>query len=97
MACTAAWLVEIDVPVLVLIGKKDLQFDWQIDGERLEEVVGDSATVTFFYPENANHVFKYEAKPADELIAADSIHNNSADRVLDEESVSAILAWLADH
>ena len=92
----AVWLMEIDVPVLVLIGKKDIQIDWQIDGGRLEEAVEGSETVTFVYPENANHVFKYEEKPPDKLTANDAVHYNSADRVLDEESVSAILDWLAD-
>ena len=92
----AAWLMEIDVPVLVLIGKKDLQIDWHADGERLEQAAEGNATVTFVYPENANHVFKYEEKPAAELTAADGVHYNSADRVLDEEAVSSILTWLAD-
>ena len=91
----AAWLAEINVPVMVLIGKKDIQIDWQLDGGRLEEAVEGSGTVTFVYPDNANHVFKYEEKPAEELTAADAVHYNAADRVLDEETVSAILGWLA--
>jgi hypothetical protein len=95
VADPAAWLTEIDVPVVVLIGKKDIQIDWQIDGGRLEEATEGSETVTFVYPENANHVFKYEEKPADELTANDSVHYNSADRFLDEQSLTAILAWLA--
>lgn len=93
---SAEWLTEIDVPVLVLIGKKDIQIDWQADGTRLEEAVEDSATVTFVYPENANHVFKYEEKSADALTAADGVNYNAADRVLDDEALSAILTWLAD-
>jgi hypothetical protein len=91
----AAWLMEIDAPVLVLIGKKDVQIDWQLDGGRLEEAAEGSETVTFVYPDNANHVFKYEEKPAGELTASDSADYNSADRFLDEESLTALMTWLA--
>lgn len=91
----AAWLTEIDVPVLVLVGKKDIQIDWQIDGGRLEEATEGSETVTFVYPDNANHVFKYEEKPAAELTANDATNYNAADRFLDEQSLTAILTWLA--
>ncbi len=92
----AEWLAEVDVPVLVLIGQKDIQIDWEIDGGRLEEAVEGSETVTFVYPENANHVFKYEEKPAGELTAVDATNYNAADRFLDEQSLTAILAWLAN-
>ena len=91
----STWLAEMNAPVLVLIGKKDIQIDWQLDGERLEEAVAGGENVTFFYPEDANHVFKYEEKPADELTASDAVNYNSADRILDSVSVAAILAWLA--
>jgi dienelactone hydrolase len=92
----AEWLVEIDVPMLILIGKKDVQIDWQSDGLRLEEAADGSSLVTFVYPENANHVFKYEEIPAGELTANNAVHYNSADRILDEESLSTILGWLAE-
>ena len=92
----AEWLAEIGAPTLVLIGKKDIQVNWQLDGEGLEEATANSETVTFAYPENANHVFKFEEKPAEELTVADGLQYNAADRVLDEESVIAILKWLAD-
>jgi pimeloyl-ACP methyl ester carboxylesterase len=92
----AAWLAEIEAPMIVLIGKKDIQVDWQLDGQALEEAIATSESVTFVYPENANHVFKFEEKPAEELTAADGVQYNAADRVLDEESVMAILNWLED-
>jgi len=91
----AAWLEEIETPVFVLIGKKDIQIDWQLDGGRLEEAAEGSETVTFVYPDNADHVFKYEEKPAAELTAIASAEYNSADRFLDEQSLTAIMAWLA--
>jgi hypothetical protein len=51
--------------------------------------------VTFVYPDSANHVFKYEEKPAAELTASDSAQYNSVDRFLDEQSLTAFMAWLA--
>lgn len=36
-ADTAPLLGQVDVPVLVVIGKKDLQVDWQADGEPLRD------------------------------------------------------------
>ena len=35
-ADAAPLLRQVDVPVLVIIGKKDLQVDWQVDGEPLQ-------------------------------------------------------------
>ena len=90
----ALWLAEIEAPVLALIGKKDIQVDWQIDGERLEEAVAGNENVTFVYPEDADHVFKYEEKPAEELTAANAIAYNAADRFLDPEALATILGWL---
>ncbi len=90
----AVWLAEIESPVLVLIGKKDVQVDWQLDGGRLEEAVAGSENVTFVYPDDANHILKYEEKAAEEVTAADAVNYNAADRVLDELSVATILAWL---
>lgn len=79
-------------PVLVIIGQKDIQIDWQADGAVLEAAAGDN--VTFSYPANANHVLKHEPKPADELTAADGNSYNAADRVLDPETLQIILDWL---
>lgn len=81
-------------PVLVLIGRKDIQVDWEADGAVLEAAAGDN--VTFSYPPNANHVLKLEEKPAEELTAADGATYNTADRVLDPETLQIILDWLAE-
>ncbi|MFN2137836.1 MAG: alpha/beta hydrolase [Candidatus Promineifilaceae bacterium] len=86
-------LAKITVPVLVMIGQKDIQVDWQADGGALEAAAGDN--VTFSYPPDANHVLKHEEKPAAELGAADVATYNAADRVLDPLALQTILAWLA--
>lgn len=87
-------LAATTTPVLVIIGRKDIQIDWQADGAVLEAAAGDN--VTFSYPPNANHVLKLEEKPAEELTAADGATYNAADRVLDPETVQIILNWLAE-
>jgi hypothetical protein len=87
-------LAEITVPVLIIIGQKDIQVDWQADGAVLEAAAGDN--VTFNYPANANHVLKLEERPFEELAATGGGDYNAADRVLDPETVDIILAWLAE-
>ncbi|NJN82956.1 MAG: hypothetical protein HC802_12210 [Caldilineaceae bacterium] len=95
VADPAEWLAAVEAPVLILIGKKDIQIDWELDGQPLEAAVADRETVTFVYPENANHVFKYEEKPAEDLTANDGASYNVAGRVLDDESLAIMLDWLA--
>lgn len=87
-------LAATTAPALVIIGQKDIQIDWQLDGAALEAAAGDN--VTFVYPPNANHILKLEEKPAEELTAADGATYNAADRVLEPETVQIILEWLAE-
>ena len=54
-ADAAPLLRQVDVPVLVIIGKKDLQIDWLADGEPLQQAAAGHKEVTFLFPENANH------------------------------------------
>ncbi len=93
----APWLAELDIPTLVLIGKKDIQVDWQLDGGPLEAQAAGNPMITFAYPENANHVLKYEPKPREALTSEDGATYNLADRVLDLDTVDAIVSWLAEH
>jgi dienelactone hydrolase len=89
------WLREVEEPVLIIIGKKDIQVDWQLDGGALEQAVAGRDNVSFTYPENANHVLKYEEKPREKLSSEDSLMYNSEDRVLDPDALAAIKSWLA--
>jgi pimeloyl-ACP methyl ester carboxylesterase len=92
----APWLKEVSQPVLVLIGKKDIQVDWELDGAPLEAAAGKE-NVTFVYPEDANHVLKYEEKPREELGPGDSATYNLDDRVLDPVTLATIRSWLDEH
>jgi pimeloyl-ACP methyl ester carboxylesterase len=98
MADASPLLAQVNIPVLVIIGKKDLQVDWQDDGEPLQRAAAGHANVTFLFPENANHVLKYEARPRSELAQPEALPRyNAPDAYLDPEALASILAWLAAH
>ncbi|HEX5441182.1 MAG TPA: alpha/beta fold hydrolase [Ktedonobacterales bacterium] len=97
-ADAAPLLAQVDVPTLVIIGKKDIQVDWRDDGEPLQRAAAGHANVTFLFPENANHVLKYEPKPRTELAQPEALPRyNAPDAELDPEALASILAWLAAH
>ncbi len=98
LADAATLLKQVNVPVLVIIGKKDIQVDWQADGEPLQRAAAGHAGVTFLFPETANHILKYEPKPRSELNAAEVLPSyNGPDSRLDPEAMNSILEWLAAH
>ncbi len=91
----AKLLSKVDVPVLVVIGKKDLQVNWQADGGIIEAISKTHKNITVAYPENANHVLKHEPRDRSQLTAAEVAASYNADTsVLDEETVTAITIWL---
>lgn len=97
-ADAASRLAQITVPTLILIGKKDIQVDWQADGEPLQRAAEGHATVTFLFPEDANHVLKQELRPRAEVTAASVAESyNGPDTRLDPPSVASIIAWLQAH
>jgi uncharacterized protein len=94
-ADAAAPLREARVPALIVIGKKDLQVDWRADGEPLERAAAGRTDVSFLFPEEANHVLKYEPRPREDLAQGDAMQRyNAAEASLDPDSVAAIVAWL---
>jgi hypothetical protein len=97
-ADAAAMLRQVNFPVLVIIGKKDIQIDWQADGGPLQRAAAGHHDVTFLFPENANHVLKHEPRPRSELGPAEvTARYNSPDAHLDPEVQASILEWLAAH
>ncbi len=98
IADAAALLRQIQVPVLIVIGKKDIQVDWQADGELLQQAAAGKSDVTFVFPENANHVLKYEPKNRADIQPTEvAAGYNAPDTHLDDEVQAAILKWLAAH
>jgi hypothetical protein len=82
---------KVSEPTLVVIGKKDIQVDWKVDGKLLENATAQKTDVSFIYPENANHVLKHEDKPRTELNAQYvSMHYNAPAAELDKEAANAI-------
>jgi uncharacterized protein len=91
-------LRQVDVPVLVIIGKKDIQIDWQADGEPLKLAAAGQEEVTFLFPENANHVLKQELRPRSALVPTEMTESyNGPDTRLDPQALASILEWLAAH
>jgi uncharacterized protein len=97
-ADAASLLSQVDVPTLIIIGKKDLQVDWQADGDPLQRAAMGLDDVTFLFPENTNHVLKFESKPRGELAQPEAVPRyNAPDAKLDPEAMASILEWLAAH
>ena len=98
MADAAPLLRQVNIPVLVIIGKKDIQVDWQVDGEPLQRAAAGHENVTFLFPENANHVLKQELRPRSELVAVEIAESyNGPNTRLDPQALASILEWLSAH
>ena len=98
MADATPLLGRVNVPVLVIIGKKDIQVDWRADGEPLKLAAAGHKEVTFLFPENANHVLKQELRPRSELAQAEVMESyNGPGTRLDPQTLTSILDWLAAH
>jgi len=94
----ASPLSQVDVPTLIIIGKKDLQVDWQADGDPLQRAATGHENVTFLFPENANHVLKFESRPRGDLAQPEAMPRyNAPDAKLDPDAMSSIVAWLTAH
>ncbi|MCW6171186.1 MAG: hypothetical protein LVQ96_08485 [Thermoplasmatales archaeon] len=91
-------LKKITEPVLVIIGKKDIQVNWKDDGKLLESTLADKGNVDFAYPENADHVLKHVDLPLESISAEIATsHYNSDESHLDAEAVQIITKWLERH
>ena len=91
------YIARVDEPMLVVIGKKDVQIDWKIDGGALEDATAQKTAVSFAYPENANHVLKHEEMPIEKL-TADYVgaNYNAPNAELDGEAADVIFNWLIE-
>jgi alpha-beta hydrolase superfamily lysophospholipase len=90
-------IVKVPEPILVVIGKKDIQVDWKADGSALETATAKHGNATFVYPENADHVLKYEERPREKLVAADvAARYNVEGRILDSDALTTIVDWLTE-
>ena len=84
---------KIDVPVLIIIGKKDIQVNWEYDGAKLQAATKGMDNITFSFTENASHVLKYEELAREEINLTNPNYNGQ-DTVLDTETLDIIINWL---
>lgn len=88
-------ITKVPNPILVVIGKKDIQVSWELDGKPLETVLAQNTEASFTYPVNANHLLKHEETPVEKLTPQYvGAHYNAANAKLDEEAVNGIFGWL---
>jgi pimeloyl-ACP methyl ester carboxylesterase len=98
LADPALQLGKIKVPVLILIGKKDIQVNWQADGAIFEKIAREHTNISVKFAESANHVLKYEPRDREELNAAEVGNSyNAEERVLDHDVVEIIRDWLKNN
>jgi pimeloyl-ACP methyl ester carboxylesterase len=90
-----ALLAAVTVPVLILIGKKDIQVDWQADGPLFEVLAQTHPNIDVIYAPDANHVLKHEPSDRETLTAAGAAAGYNAEGAqLDREAVEILLRWL---
>lgn len=89
-----ASLASVQIPTLVLIGRKDVQVDVELDGGPLQAAASGRPEVTFAFPENANHVLKEDLRTPAERAAAPGAGYNEPGTRLDPEAVGTIKDWL---
>ena len=87
-------IFKVNEPILVVIGKKDIQVDGQADGKVLENATAKKTNITDIYPENANHVLKHDETPKDQLTAQAALRYNAMETELDQKTVVEIVKWL---
>jgi alpha-beta hydrolase superfamily lysophospholipase len=90
----AEFIAKVDEPILVVIGKKDMQTDWQADGAALEKATAKKTNITYVYPENANHVLKHDETPREQLNAQATLRYNASDTELDQQTADIIIKWI---
>ncbi len=93
----SSYITKVKAPILVIIGKKDIQVDWRMDGLALDKATSNQNNVTFVYPENADHVLKHEETPRKQLTGQATLHYNEEGRILDNDVLNAIYEYILTH
>ena len=87
-------LTRLTVPVLIVIGQKDIQINWQTDAALLQAATAHLPHIVYEFPQDADHVLKHQPKPREELSQADIWEYSAEGRVLDPEAVRVLIEWL---
>ncbi|MEM1349770.1 MAG: alpha/beta fold hydrolase [Myxococcota bacterium] len=89
---------EVDVPIFVLHGAKDIQVDSTRDAEPLRDAAKAAGKdVRFTIYEDADHVFKSEPRPVEELGPQAGLAYNAPGRELADGVVADLSAWIDAH
>jgi pimeloyl-ACP methyl ester carboxylesterase len=91
-----ALLAGLALPLLIVNGAKDIQVRPDLDAQALFEAAnaaGLSAVELVVLPE-ADHVYKLEPRPFEELTPEAGLAYNAAGRELDPALVSKLVEWL---
>ncbi len=98
VADAAALVQRMRAPLLVIIGRRDIQVDWRLDGEPLQRAAADHPDATFLFPPHANHVLKHDPGEGPLPPAAEAAARyNAPEARLDPDVEAAIVGWLAGH
>lgn len=82
------------LPVLVVIGGKDLQIDVHADGAPLQQAAAGKSNVEFAFPPFANHVLKREERTPAEVVSLPGNGYNAPGAQLDPEALACVTRWL---
>ena len=94
----AEGVAQIEVPILVWNGAKDIQVSPEKDAKRLHDAAtSHGVDSTLHISPDADHVLKHEPTPKDQVGAAQAARYNAADRTLDPDALEAIVGWLQAH
>jgi len=64
-------IADVCEPILVVIGKKDIQIDWHAVGGALVAGTAKNGSATFAYRDYADHPLKLEEQPREKLVVTD--------------------------
>ena len=87
-------LPHVTVPVLVLIGGRDVQIDVNADGGPLRSAAAGRDDISFVFPPDMNHVLKRETHTRAEILAGHGTPYNDEAAELDPQAMADILQWL---
>ena len=96
-ANAAPLLAQVDVPALVIIGKKDIQVDWQADGEPLHRAAAGRKDVTFLFPRMRITSSNMSHGRARNCRCRGHCPLQRARCPLDPQAMASMLEWLAAH
>ena len=88
---------QIDEPIVIVNGLKDLHIDGERDGRRLYEAAKESHDdVELALLPQADHVLKYQSIPIEELRPQHGLTYNHENRRLDEAALQVMVDWVRD-